>query len=150
MTLSLFLLCFLLLLSLMLLVFPSLLTLPSFSFALFLHPPPPTLPPSPPLPLPLPPPLPLPLPPPHYTCTHPHIHRLRNSTWLRLQSLQKEGLSKLLDNSLKRDPLYPVLTQPHLTAIDRRLDTLLAEVRKCVEQYGHSYVFFDAWPQSKT
>lgn len=73
--------------------------------------------------------------------------KLRNSTWEKLRHLKTQGLSQLLDKSLKRDPLYPVLTQPHLSAIDRRLDVFISEVLKCIQQYGRSNVLFDKWPQ---
>lgn len=49
--------------------------------------------------------------------------RVRKSTHLRLQLLAKEEykLSTLLAESLVRDRLSPILIQPHLKAMDRRL-----------------------------
>lgn len=49
--------------------------------------------------------------------------RVRKSTHLRLQLLAKEEykLSLLMAESLLRDRLSPILIQPHLDAMDRRL-----------------------------
>lgn len=49
--------------------------------------------------------------------------RVRKSTHLRLQLLAKEEykLSTLVAESLVRDRLSPILIQPHLDAMDRRL-----------------------------
>uniref|UniRef100_A0A3P9LTY1 FAM20C golgi associated secretory pathway kinase b n=1 Tax=Oryzias latipes TaxID=8090 RepID=A0A3P9LTY1_ORYLA len=49
--------------------------------------------------------------------------RVRKSTHIRLQLLAKEEykLSTLMAESLKRDRLTPILIQPHLDAMDRRL-----------------------------
>lgn len=49
--------------------------------------------------------------------------RVRKSTHLRLQLLAKEEykLSALVAESLVRDRLCPILIQPHLDAMDRRL-----------------------------
>lgn len=34
------------------------------------------------------------------------------------------------------DPVFPVLTEPHLAALDRRLNGVLATVRQCIETQG--------------
>lgn len=49
--------------------------------------------------------------------------RVRKSTHLRVQLLAKEEykLSMLMAESLVRDRLSPILIQPHLDAMDRRL-----------------------------
>lgn len=65
-----------------------------------------------------------------YCCTKPLFSpgcsvscRVRKSTHLRLQLLAKEEykLSVLMAESLVRDRLSPILIQPHLDAMDRRL-----------------------------
>ncbi|CAB3229905.1 unnamed protein product [Arctia plantaginis] len=43
-------------------------------------------------------------------------------------------LSKLLRDSLKSDPVNPVLWEPHLAALDRRIVTILDAIRKCVDK----------------
>ncbi|XP_045772351.1 extracellular serine/threonine protein CG31145 isoform X1 [Maniola jurtina] len=43
-------------------------------------------------------------------------------------------LSKVLHESLKHDPVAPILWEPHLTAIDRRIVTVLDAIRKCIEK----------------
>uniref|UniRef100_A0A2K6TJB4 FAM20C golgi associated secretory pathway kinase n=1 Tax=Saimiri boliviensis boliviensis TaxID=39432 RepID=A0A2K6TJB4_SAIBB len=64
--------------------------------------------------------------------------RIRKSTYLRLQLLAKEEykLSLLMAESLQGDQVAPVLYQPHLEALDRRLRVVLQAVRDCVERDG--------------
>nr|XP_005549005.1 extracellular serine/threonine protein kinase FAM20C [Macaca fascicularis] len=64
--------------------------------------------------------------------------RIRKSTYLRLQLLAKEEykLSLLMAESLRGDQVAPVLYQPHLEALDRRLRVVLQAVRDCVERDG--------------
>ncbi|XP_020491946.2 extracellular serine/threonine protein kinase FAM20C [Labrus bergylta] len=65
--------------------------------------------------------------------------RLRKSTYLRLQLLAKEEykLSSLMEESLLRDKLTPILIQPHLQAMDRRLRLVLQVLAGCIEKEGH-------------
>lgn len=58
--------------------------------------------------------------------------------------------------SLSRDPLHsvaPLLSEPHLTALDRRLKTVLETVRRCQQQRrengGVDDVIFDDTPYLK-
>lgn len=70
--------------------------------------------------------------------------RLRRSTWAKLLQLKQQGpLSLILERSLKRDPLYPILTQDNLVAIDRRHRLTIDHVMKCIAQYGNSTVIVD-------
>lgn len=64
--------------------------------------------------------------------------RVKRSTYLRLQLLAKEEfkLSTLMEESLLRDRLSPVLIQPHLEALDRRLRIVLKVLSDCVEKEG--------------
>ncbi|KAF7661302.1 hypothetical protein LDENG_00264610 [Lucifuga dentata] len=68
--------------------------------------------------------------------------RLKKSTYLRLQLLAKEEyqLSSLMEESLLRDRLSPVLIQPHLKAMDRRLRLVLQVLAGCIEKEGYSSV----------
>lgn len=68
------------------------------------------------------------------------IYRIRNSTWSRLLTLVNLGLSHTLDKLLQTDPIYPVLTQPHLQSIDRRHHTLIDVINQCIKQLGASSV----------
>ncbi|CAG5050019.1 unnamed protein product [Parnassius apollo] len=43
-------------------------------------------------------------------------------------------LSKVLRESMKADPVSPILWEPHLAAVDRRIGLILDAVRKCVEK----------------
>ncbi|CAG5897720.1 unnamed protein product [Menidia menidia] len=65
--------------------------------------------------------------------------RVRKSTYLRLQLLAKEEyqLSSLMEESLLHDRLAPVLIQPHLNAMDRRLRLVLQVLAGCIEKEGY-------------
>ncbi|XP_073345225.1 extracellular serine/threonine protein kinase FAM20C [Pagrus major] len=71
--------------------------------------------------------------------------RVRKSTHLRLQLLAKEEykLSMLMAESLVRDRLSPILIQPHLEAMDRRLRLVLNAMSECIEKEGYTYVVED-------
>ena len=68
---------------------------------------------------------------------------IRYSTFSRLKYLYNRKFSKLLDESLKNDPLYPILTENHLKAVDRRLLIILNELHKCVDTHFYSQVVID-------
>ncbi|XP_035170719.1 extracellular serine/threonine protein kinase FAM20C-like [Oxyura jamaicensis] len=59
---------------------------------------------------------------------------IKKSTYLRLQLLATEPyrLSELLREALAADPLAPILAEPHLRALDRRLGKVLAAVGRCL------------------
>uniref|UniRef100_A0A6Q2Y409 FAM20 C-terminal domain-containing protein n=1 Tax=Esox lucius TaxID=8010 RepID=A0A6Q2Y409_ESOLU len=71
--------------------------------------------------------------------------RVKKSTHLRLQLLAKEEyqLSSLMSESLLRDKLTPVLIQPHLEAMDRRLRYTLNVLADCIEKEGYGNVVED-------
>lgn len=50
-----------------------------------------------------------------------------------------ERLSELFDNSMKSDPVYPVVFEGHLHAVDRRVLHILKLVAKCVEKAKSVY-----------
>ncbi|XP_061534502.1 extracellular serine/threonine protein kinase FAM20C-like [Phycodurus eques] len=83
--------------------------------------------------------------------------RIRRSTWLRLRllSLPQYRLSDVMRASLFHDPLQgvaPLLTEPHLDALDRRLKTVLNAVSRCVEKQtegGGEKVIYDDIGQQK-
>ncbi|XP_045181937.2 extracellular serine/threonine protein kinase FAM20C-like isoform X2 [Mercenaria mercenaria] len=62
--------------------------------------------------------------------------KIRKSTFLKLAKLYigPERLSELLDDSMKSDPVYPILLQGHLNAVDRRVVHILRIVAECVDQ----------------
>lgn len=43
-------------------------------------------------------------------------------------------LSQLMEQAMANDPIAPVLWQPHLTALDRRVVIILNEIRNCLEK----------------
>ncbi|XP_065597360.1 extracellular serine/threonine protein kinase FAM20C-like isoform X1 [Cyrtonyx montezumae] len=66
---------------------------------------------------------------------------IKKSTYLRLQLLATEPyrLSELLREALATDPLAPVLAEPHLQALDRRLGKVLAAVGRCLATVAQSH-----------
>ena len=69
--------------------------------------------------------------------------RIRHSTWERLQQLQEGVLTEVLRTILAKDPLAPLLAEPHYEAMDRRLIDVLRTVDHCVEDKGsiHTFVY---------
>uniref|UniRef100_A0A8C4H8U5 FAM20A golgi associated secretory pathway pseudokinase n=1 Tax=Dicentrarchus labrax TaxID=13489 RepID=A0A8C4H8U5_DICLA len=68
--------------------------------------------------------------------------RIKRSTLLRLQLLARPEyrLSDVMRESLEGDPLQPILTEPHLLALDRRLQKVLRVVQRCVRRLGEDEV----------
>lgn len=68
--------------------------------------------------------------------------RIRKSTYLRLQLLAKEEfkLSDLMEESLMKDKIAPILYKLHLEAMDRRLRIVLKAVSDCIEKEGYDNV----------
>lgn len=74
--------------------------------------------------------------------------RIKRSTLFRLQLLAQPDykLSDVMRESLLQDRLGPVLTEPHLLALDRRLHRILKTVETCIEASGEDVVVADARP----
>uniref|UniRef100_A0A672G210 Extracellular serine/threonine protein kinase FAM20C-like n=1 Tax=Salarias fasciatus TaxID=181472 RepID=A0A672G210_SALFA len=77
--------------------------------------------------------------------------RIRRSTWLRLLLLStpQYRLSDVMRASLSRDPLHrvaPLLAEPHLAALDRRLNAVLKTVSRCQKQQRGEEVVYDDLP----
>ena len=66
---------------------------------------------------------------------------IRNSTFLKIAKLYTgpERLSDLLDESMKSDPVYPILLEGHLNAVDRRVVHILRTVAMCVKERRSIY-----------
>lgn len=83
---------------------------------------------------------------------------IKHSTLLRLQLLARAEfrLSDVMRESLQGDPLQPILTEPHLLALDRRLQKVLRVVQRCVRRLGEDdvitkdFVKSTARPQTAT
>eukprot|EP00079_Xenopus_tropicalis_P018435 XP_004920095.1 PREDICTED: pseudokinase FAM20A [Xenopus tropicalis] len=67
---------------------------------------------------------------------------VKEDTWLRLRLLSRPEyrLSDVMRESLSRDLLETVLTEPHLLALDRRLQKVLQVVEECVQKHGEGSV----------
>ncbi|KAM9336518.1 pseudokinase FAM20A [Symphorus nematophorus] len=67
---------------------------------------------------------------------------IKRSTLLRLQLLARAEyrLSDVMRESLEGDPLQPILTEPHLLALNRRLQKVLRVVQRCVRRLGEDEV----------
>lgn len=63
-------------------------------------------------------------------------HRLRKTTWERLQIFSGGTLTELIDQLTKRDALHPLLTKEHYKAIERRLLMIYAAVEICFDRHG--------------
>lgn len=61
---------------------------------------------------------------------------IRYSTFIKLSKfyLGPEKLSNSLRKSLNKDSLRPILLEPHLIALDRRVVLILKEIAKCLEK----------------
>ncbi|GBN03107.1 Extracellular serine/threonine protein CG31145, partial [Araneus ventricosus] len=66
------------------------------------------------------------------------------TTFYRLLQLQLNPmkLSSLMRCSLYKDPLNPILLDPHLEALDRRLETVLGVLRDCLRNHEAGEVFY--------
>ncbi|XP_001378988.2 pseudokinase FAM20A [Monodelphis domestica] len=67
---------------------------------------------------------------------------IKKKTLLHLQLLAHPDyrLSDVMRESLLEDQLSPVLTEPHLLALDRRLQVILKTVEKCIQIHGEQNV----------
>lgn len=82
----------------------------------------------------------------HYLLCFTRTHRIRRSTLLRLHLLSSPDfrLSDVMRESLAQDPLAriaPLLSEAHLSALDRRLAAVLRVVETC--QHHHKDVIYD-------
>lgn len=70
---------------------------------------------------------------------------IKNSTLLKLQllSLPDYKLSDVMRESLLQDLLAPVLTEPHLQALNRRILQVLNVVQDCIKTFGEKNVIAD-------
>ncbi|XP_055945979.1 extracellular serine/threonine protein CG31145-like isoform X3 [Argiope bruennichi] len=70
---------------------------------------------------------------------------IRLSTFNRLYSFHMgpKRLSDLMRDSMATDPITPVLIEPHLSALDRRVGKILQVVRLCLNANSPDLVFLD-------
>ncbi|CAJ1080768.1 pseudokinase FAM20A [Xyrichtys novacula] len=75
---------------------------------------------------------------------------IKRSTLRRLQLLTRRDyrLSDVMRESLQGDPLHPILTEPHLLALDRRLQKVLRVVQRCVRRLGDDEVITSDFAKS--
>ncbi|XP_022080603.1 glycosaminoglycan xylosylkinase-like [Acanthaster planci] len=71
--------------------------------------------------------------------------KVRRSTYFHLKELTQaqSRLSDLLRSAMSHDPIAPVITEDHLQAMDRRLETVLQTINKCIHDHGESRVLVD-------
>lgn len=65
------------------------------------------------------------------------FHRIRRSTWERLQILSGGALTETLLALNVIDLLQPLITKEHYIGIERRLLLIYATVELCKEKYGN-------------
>uniref|UniRef100_G1SWU9 FAM20B glycosaminoglycan xylosylkinase n=1 Tax=Oryctolagus cuniculus TaxID=9986 RepID=G1SWU9_RABIT len=68
---------------------------------------------------------------------------IRVSTWNRLNYLKNGVLKSALHSAMAHDPISPVLSEPHLDAMDQRLLSVLATVKQCTDQFGMDTVLVE-------
>ena len=70
---------------------------------------------------------------------------IRYSTLKKLLVFQQgpKRLSQSFIDSSRKDPVFPVLRDDFVQALDRRLGIILDTVRKCVHNNGFTNVVFD-------
>nr|XP_040032668.1 pseudokinase FAM20A [Gasterosteus aculeatus aculeatus] len=75
---------------------------------------------------------------------------IKRSTLLRLRLLARPEfrLSDVMRESLEGDSLRPILTEPHLSALDRRLQKVLRTVQRCVRRLGEDEVILKDFAES--
>ena len=83
-----------------------------------------------------------------YNYTVNHIFRIRKSTHERLKGISESDssqqmLSGRLRKALLSDPTTPILTEPHLQAVDRRLRTAVDVIKTCISAKGLDKVVID-------
>ena len=77
------------------------------------------------------------------------LRRTTLATLLRFHQ-GPQRLSQLMRQSLSRDPLDPVLWEPHLKALDRRVAVILRVVRHCLTQLPADQVLVGLTPWLRT
>lgn len=65
---------------------------------------------------------------------------LRNSTYAQLQRVAQFKLSRIAKYLLSDDLLWPLLSEPHLEALDRRLVMVLAAIDICFDTFNKNVV----------
>lgn len=65
---------------------------------------------------------------------------IRNTTYQHLKLLSNYKLSEILEQLLKTDLLWPLLTNDHLKALDRRLLFVMASIEMCLDMFNKNYV----------
>ncbi|GFT63079.1 hypothetical protein NPIL_301191, partial [Nephila pilipes] len=70
---------------------------------------------------------------------------IRLSTFNRLYSFHigPKRLSDLMRETMDNDPIKPVLIEPHLKALDRRVGKILGVIRLCLNANSPDLVFLD-------
>lgn len=70
---------------------------------------------------------------------------IRYTTFIKLIKLYlgPDRLSILMRQSMKRDVVNPILTESHLTALDRRVIKILKAIHECIETNPYTDVIID-------
>ena len=71
------------------------------------------------------------------------VSSVRRATYERLVSLQNGSLSSVMEELLTADPMQPLLTPPHLRAMDRRLTHVLQHIQLCSDNATPGHVLQD-------
>lgn len=69
--------------------------------------------------------------------------RIRGKLYRTLVRLSELNLGDLLNDNLKDDPIYPILTAEDLVAVNRRLRKVIAVVASCLDQHHINKVLIE-------
>lgn len=69
-----------------------------------------------------------------------NLSRIRRKTWARLQMYENGVLVDVLQGVMSFEPIFPVISKLHVSAIDRRLGVVIETVEQCIARYNQQYV----------
>lgn len=69
--------------------------------------------------------------------------KVRMKLYQLLLRYSELNLGDMLNNRLKDDPVYPIVTASHLYAVNRRLRKVLSVIASCLDEHGIEHVLID-------
>lgn len=69
---------------------------------------------------------------------------LRTSTYNMLNKY-RDNIGNILDNSMRNDPIYPVISEDHIRAMNLRMEDIFDVIEGCLDNYMPDQVIVDEW-----